>query len=147
MGSAQTEWCVLHTQYTYTIYVCNICVYVGVFSEKVYEKMPLKLTKLHSASITTVTLTEKLVNETFPVNDMYTCCVWNLHVCNFVIMCVHPFVVQYDSDWGCCRVRKIFGPRSQDAQLVHTHTSTYKTVTQVYACTIPTVFLLLGMTV
>ena len=35
--------------------------YVGVFSEKVYEKMPLKLTKLHSVSITTVTLTEKLV--------------------------------------------------------------------------------------
>ena len=43
------------------MYECDVCMYVGVFSGKVYEKMPLKLTKLHSVSITTVTLTEKLV--------------------------------------------------------------------------------------
>ena len=30
---------------------------VGVFSKNVYEKMPLKLSKLHSSSVTTVSLT------------------------------------------------------------------------------------------
>ena len=47
-----------------------VCMYVGVFSDKTYEKMPLKLTKLHSVSITTVTVADKLV----------LCCVF-MHLC------------------------------------------------------------------
>ena len=50
---------------------------VGIMSEKVHEKMPLKLTKLHNVSITTVTVTDGLV----------TVCVY-VCVCMCVCMCV-----------------------------------------------------------
>ena len=50
------------------------CMYIGVFSEKVYEKMPLKMIKLHSVSITTVTVADKLV---------YCCMYMCMHMCGY----------------------------------------------------------------
>ena len=64
--------------------------YVGVFSEKVYEKMPLKLIKLHSVSITTVTQTEKLV-----LCIAHNYCMHVCMVCTPVCMCVHLYVCVY----------------------------------------------------
>ena len=77
--------------------------YVGVFSEKVYEKMPLKLTKLHNVSITTVTLTEKSVLVVLHKVYTYVCILEHtrVHLCLCMCMPVFLYVRMYVCMYVC----------------------------------------------